>query len=65
MPAWFDFTDDSEQFWVPIAFTAERKATHDEHFLTVYGRLRDWCVRDQALAELSADGGSAREELPA
>ena len=22
------------------AFTAERKATHDEHYLTVYGRLK-------------------------
>ena len=40
MPASFDLNADTEELWVPIAFTAERKATHDEHYLTVYGRLK-------------------------
>ena len=31
MPPSFDFTEQTEEFWVPIALTAERKATHDEH----------------------------------
>ena len=37
MPASFDFTADAEALWVPIAFTPERKAMHDEHYLSVYG----------------------------
>src|SRR5205814_8371270 len=40
MPESFDLTINSEELWVPIAFTPERKAMHDEHYLTVYGRLK-------------------------
>lgn len=39
MPATFDFTDGTEELWVPAAFTPEQRAQHDEHYLTVYGRL--------------------------
>ncbi|HMC78216.1 MAG TPA: ABC transporter permease [Vicinamibacterales bacterium] len=53
MPASFDLTADSEELWVPIAFTAERKATHDEHYLTVYGRLKPGVSRQQALRDLT------------
>ena len=35
MPAAFDFTAQSEELWVPVAFTPERKAQHDEHYLQV------------------------------
>jgi len=54
MPASFDLTTDSEELWVPIAFTPERKAMHDEHYLTVYGRLKAGVTSQQALAELEA-----------
>jgi putative ABC transport system permease protein len=40
MPARFDLTADSEELWVPIAFTPERKAMYDEHYLEVVARLR-------------------------
>ena len=40
MPPAYDFTETTEQLWVPIAFTPERKATHDEHYLQSYARLR-------------------------
>ena len=36
---------DSEQLWVPIAFTPEQKALHDEHYLDVYGRLKPGACR--------------------
>ena len=65
MPASFDFTVDSEQLWVPVAFTPERKAQHDEHFLTIYGRLRDGVSAEQAQAELTRTAAGAREEFPA
>src|SRR5436190_4830161 len=53
MPSSFDLTADSEELWVPIAFTAARKATHDEHYLTVFGRLKSGVSREQALGELT------------
>jgi predicted permease len=52
MPPSFDLTADSEELWVPIAFTAERKATHDEHYLTVFGRLKAGVTREQAQGDL-------------
>jgi predicted permease len=62
MPASFDLTADSEELWVPMAFTAARKATHDEHYLTVFGRLKAGVSKEQALGELGriAPGIAAR-----
>src|SRR6185312_15125387 len=53
MPASFDLTVDSEELWVPIAFTAKRKATHDEHYLTIFGRLGPGVSREQAQGDLT------------
>ena len=39
MPAEFDVTADSEELWVPVAFTPEQTANHDEHYLQVIARL--------------------------
>ena len=49
MPAAFDFTSQSEELWVPIAFTPERRAMHDEHYLQIYGRLVPGASGEQAL----------------
>jgi putative ABC transport system permease protein len=64
MPASFDFTADAEALWVPIAFTAERKAMHDEHFLSVYGRLRDGVSLQQANEQLAVIAKGLRERFP-
>ena len=64
MPASFDLTADSEELWVPIAFTAERKATHDEHYLTVFGRLKPGVSREQALGELTRIAQVIRKQFP-
>ena len=64
MPASFDLTSDSEELWVPIAFTPERKAMHDEHYLTVYGRLKEGASPQQALGELRAVAMRLRKEIP-
>ncbi len=64
MPASFDLTATSEELWVPIAFTAERKATHDEHYLTVYGRLKAAVTRDQALGDLNRVAQQIRVQYP-
>jgi putative ABC transport system permease protein len=64
MPASFDSVSDSEELWVPIAFTPERKAMHDEHYLTVYGRLKTGASLQQAQAELDRVAVRLRGEYP-
>ena len=64
MPAAFDQASDQEDVWTPIAFTPERKAMHDEHYLTVYGRLKGGVSREQALQQLEAVAARARRDFP-
>ena len=64
MPAAFDLASNNEELWTPIAFTPERKAMHDEHYLTVYGRLKRGVSREQALQQLEVVAARLRRELP-
>ena len=52
MPASMDFALFDEELWVPVAFTPERLAMHDEHYLTVLARLRPGVTPDRAEDEL-------------
>jgi predicted permease len=64
MPAALDFTPQSESVWVPIAFTPERRAMHDEHFLDAYGRLRPDASVADAASQLDAIGRRLAEQFP-
>ena len=64
MPPHFDFTARTEELWVPIAFTAERKATHDEHYLQTYGRLKPNATMQQALGELVRNAADLKVKFP-
>jgi predicted permease len=64
MPAIFDLTAQSEELWVPIAFTPERKAQHDEHYLQVYARLKPGATTAEALAELRTNAERLRKDYP-
>jgi putative ABC transport system permease protein len=64
MPPSFDFTDQTEELWVPIAWTAERKATHDEHAFQIYGRLKAGVPVGQAESELARFAGDLRTRFP-
>jgi putative ABC transport system permease protein len=64
MPAAFDLASNNEDVWTPIAFTPERKAMHDEHYLTVYGRLKRGVSREQALQQLEAVAVRLRHDFP-
>ena len=54
MPADFDMTSDSEQLWVPMAFTSEHLTMHDDHYLTAVGLLKRGMTLPQARANLEA-----------
>ena len=60
----FDLTTDSEQLWVPIAFTAEQLAEHDDHYLTTYGLLAPGVTQDHARAQLEKIAQDLRAEFP-
>jgi putative ABC transport system permease protein len=64
MPAAFDYTASSEELWVPIAFTAERKATHDEHYLQIYARLKPQATTADALEEMKQHAERLRVAFP-
>jgi putative ABC transport system permease protein len=56
MPPEFDPTDSHEDLWTPVGFTPAQLAEHDEHFLTVVGRLRPGVTLDAARREMDAIG---------
>ena len=64
MPESFDLTTDSEELWTPIAFTNEQKATHDEHYLTICGRLKPGITRLQVQGKLDAVATRLRHDFP-
>jgi putative ABC transport system permease protein len=64
MPGSFDLTSDSEELWTPIAFTAAQRAEHDEHYLSVYGRLKSGVSRAQVQSQLDAVALRLRRDFP-
>jgi predicted permease len=53
MPAAMDFTLFDEELWIPVGFTPERLAEHDEHYLSVLARLRPGVTRARAEEEMA------------
>ncbi|MFP5379174.1 MAG: ABC transporter permease, partial [Vicinamibacteria bacterium] len=59
MGAAFDEFTQELSLWVPVAFTAERLAMHDEHYLEMFGRRR----ADITLAQVNDDLARGAEGL--
>jgi predicted permease len=64
MPPSFDFLADTEDLWTPVAFTPEREAMHDEHYLTTMARLKDGVSLEEARAEMKLVAARSRKEFP-
>jgi putative ABC transport system permease protein len=64
MPKSLDYTLYDEELWVPIAFTPERLAMHDEHYLAVLGRLKPAVTQQQLAAELDLISRDLRQRFP-
>lgn len=54
MPSSFDPLLNNSEIWTPQRFTAGQIADHDDHYLSVMGRLRDGVTAAQAQSELDA-----------
>jgi putative ABC transport system permease protein len=64
MPPGFDPLLAEEQLWVPTAFTAKQRATHDEHYLNAVGLLRPNVTHQQADAEMQRVMKTLEERYP-
>ncbi|MEJ7810103.1 MAG: ABC transporter permease [Gemmatimonadaceae bacterium] len=63
-PASFDPTASAEELWVPAAFTPERRAQHDEHYLFVTGLLKPGVARERAQSEMDGIMRGLAERYP-
>jgi putative ABC transport system permease protein len=64
MPRSLDYSLYGEELWLPAAFTPEQLAQHDEHYLTVLGRLKPGVRPAQVEAELAQIARGLRERFP-
>ena len=64
MPESFDMTTDTEELWTPIAFTPAQRVLHDEHYLSVYGRLKAGTTLKQVQSKLDAVALRLRHDFP-
>ncbi len=64
MPASLDYGIWDEELWVPSAFTPERLAMHDEHYLVVLARLEPSVTLEQAGQEMQALARWLMENYP-
>jgi predicted permease len=64
MPAAFDAVTDEAEVIVPIAFTAERLAMYDEHYLNLYGRRQAGVSQAQVNDELARVAAGLRRDHP-
>src|SRR5262245_29678242 len=60
----FSFDQSQQQFWVPLAETAEQHANRRSHVWGVIGRLKDGVTLRQAQTEMDAIGARLAEQYP-
>jgi putative ABC transport system permease protein len=60
----FDPALAQEQLWVPVAFSPERRAMHDEHYLNVYGLLARGVTAESAQGEMDRIAAAQRQRFP-
>ncbi len=64
MPASLDEVDTARELWVPTAFTAERLAMYDEHYLELYGLRRADVTLSQVNDDLTRAALGLRRDHP-
>jgi putative ABC transport system permease protein len=64
MPRSFDPLLSRSDLWVPAAYTAEKLADHDNHYLNVIARLKSGTSQAQAQAELNVIARVQQRQYP-
>lgn len=69
-PSWptitgeISFNPEQQQFWIPMAFTAEWASLRSAHVLGVIGRLKPGVTIEQAQGDMTAIAGRLAQEYP-
>jgi putative ABC transport system permease protein len=64
MPKTFDPLLESSELWVPAAYTAEQLADHDDHYLSVVGRLKPGVQLAAVQSELNLIAHRLQQHYP-
>jgi putative ABC transport system permease protein len=64
MPKTFDPLLKTDDVWIPEAFTAQRLADHDDHYLNVMGRIKPGVSLAQAQSELNVIALRLQHQYP-
>ena len=64
MPASFDFTQQTEELWIPLALTPEQATRYRDHFLRVFARLKPATSFTQAQSAATAAERALAERVP-
>jgi len=64
MPKTFDPLLENDDVWVPEAFTGQRLADHDDHYLNVMGRIKPGISLAQAQSELNVIALRLQQQSP-
>jgi putative ABC transport system permease protein len=64
MPKRFDPLLENSDLWVPAAYTPQQVADHDDHYLSVIGRLKPGVKLDAAQSELSVIAQRLQQQYP-
>jgi putative ABC transport system permease protein len=64
MPKRFDPLLENSDLWVPAAYTPQQLADHDDHYLSVIGRLKPGVKLDRAQSELNVIAQRLQQQYP-
>jgi putative ABC transport system permease protein len=64
MPKTFDPLLENSEIWVPAAYTSEQLADHDDHYLSVIGRLKPGVKLEAAQSELNLIAQRLAQQYP-
>ena len=64
MPKRFDPLLENSDLWVPAAYTPQQLADHDDHYLSVIGRLKPGVKLDAAQSELNVIAQRLQQQYP-
>ncbi len=64
MPNSFDPLLLKSDVWLPVAFTPQQRADHDDHYLSVIGRLKPGVTLGQAQSELNVIAQRLQQQYP-
>jgi putative ABC transport system permease protein len=64
MPARFQFPENDDELWVPIAFSAQTAANRNRHYLQVIARLKPGVTLAQAQSEMTTIGARLQQQYP-